>query len=591
MDTTSSFLTCKLCTVSELPKVAKQPVVLHEAPNVSILGIPDPQNPHTAAYVVVIPQQPGRFLADKADALGVKGKKRAALKAGESVYSDADPTRLVTPEEVLGPPVPAKHYLVVDSYGAVPCLADCARTQGFNLQCVIHLTPPSSITEAYQKEYDTAFQGVPQVYGSCDAATCFHSSAQHHDRLHHFSPALFPKEVTTWEGRTAHPVVPSFSPVPPLTIINLVGGQSTAEGFDKKECRAQLDLQTVRSEWPESLTKAMEEAREKAPCLSEGVLDTPQATFLGTGGMMPSKYRSVTAILLRYPTAGGSRSILFDSGEGTLGQLRRTADLAVLAELEAIWISHLHADHHVGLPTILVHRARVLAERDPGVAIPPIRVFCPGDLITYLDKYSNDVAPLYCECTPCKAETVTVGSVTVTNVPVVHCKDAWGCVVKGAVPRPWTVVYSGDTRPCPALVEAAPECDLLIHEATFEDEREEDAIAKNHCTVADALGVARDMNAKCTMLTHFSQRYPKVPPTTDNSGKVGNVGLAFDLMTVRIQDGERLEALKGPLRVLEQYYDEQEAAKKAAVEPAPPKTDGRKSKKRTREAGPPATSE
>lgn len=55
---------------------------------------------------------------------------------------------------------------------------------------------------------------------------------------------------------------------------------------------------------------------------------------------------------------------------------------------------------------------------------------------------------------------------------------------------------------------------LLIHEATFDDAMEPDAVAKRHSTVGQALEVARRMNAASVILTHFSQRYPSLPPTS-----------------------------------------------------------------------------
>ena len=75
---------------------------------------------------------------------------------------------------------------------------------------------------------------------------------------------------------------------------------------------------------------------------------------LGTGSALPSKYRNVSATLLRVPGCG---SYLLDCGENTLGQLRRVygdEDLKeVLRDLKLIWISHLHADHHLGTVSIV----------------------------------------------------------------------------------------------------------------------------------------------------------------------------------------------------------------------------------------------
>lgn len=55
------------------------------------------------------------------------------------------------------------------------------------------------------------------------------------------------------------------------------------------------------------------------------------------------------------------------------------------------------------------------------------------------------------------------------TVPVIHCADAWALVVEHA--DGWSLCFSGDTRPCQALEQAARGRTLLIHEATFEPER------------------------------------------------------------------------------------------------------------------------
>jgi ribonuclease Z len=52
---------------------------------------------------------------------------------------------------------------------------------------------------------------------------------------------------------------------------------------------------------------------------------------------------------------------------------------------------------------------------------------------------------------------------------------------------------------------------VLIHEATFDDELQTEAEAKHHCTTGEALKVAVAMDAKAVVLTHFSQRYQKIP--------------------------------------------------------------------------------
>lgn len=73
------------------------------------------------------------------------------------------------------------------------------------------------------------------------------------------------------------------------------------------------------------------------------------------------------------------------------------------------------------------------------------------------------------------------------------------------------VVYSGDTRPTYELVRIGMEADVLVHEATFENDMREEAVLKNHSTIAEAMEIGGQMNAKRIVLTHFSQRYPSMP--------------------------------------------------------------------------------
>lgn len=94
------------------------------------------------------------------------------------------------------------------------------------------------------------------------------------------------------------------------------------------------------------------------------------------------------------------------------------------------------------------------------------------------------------------------------SVVVDHCHESYGLIVHSQ--RGWSVVYSGDTRPCHRLIQAGAGCTLLIHEATFEDNLADHAKRKRHSTVLEALDVGFRMAAQYIVLTHFSQRYPQV---------------------------------------------------------------------------------
>ena len=119
------------------------------------------------------------------------------------------------------------------------------------------------------------------------------------------------------------------------------------------------------------------------------------------------------------------------------------------------------------------------------------------------------------------------------NVPVVHCYQAYAIVLE--FNAGWKLVYSGDTRPCPSLNEAGQGATLLIHEATFENEKLDEAERKLHSTVGEALQAGIDMNAHRTILTHFSQRYPNLP-RVPNIDAINKAVLAFDFMHFKLSD-------------------------------------------------------
>lgn len=75
---------------------------------------------------------------------------------------------------------------------------------------------------------------------------------------------------------------------------------------------------------------------------------------------------------------------------------------------------------------------------------------------------------------------------------------------------------------------------IFFSQATFEDSLMEEAIAKNHSTTKEAIGVGVSAGAYRIILTHFSQRYPKIPVVDEVD--VDKTCIAFDLMSVNLAD-------------------------------------------------------
>ncbi|KAK4161845.1 hypothetical protein QBC43DRAFT_216568 [Cladorrhinum sp. PSN259] len=298
---------------------------------------------------------------------------------------------------------------------------------------------------------------------------------------------------------------------------------------------------------------------------------------LGTGSALPSKYRNVSANLIRVP---GHGSYIIDCGENTLGQLRRLygyegAD-EVLRDLRAICISHLHADHHLGTASIL---ARWRAVNSPH----KLAIVATYKFHDWLQEYSG-VEPLGLENTirvllggqrfvgntaevsihlPTDSDTSSTyksedfGLPIFESVYVDHCHDAMALVI--TFPHSGLkIAYSGDCRPSFPFAELGKGAHLLIHECTFEDELKGDAQAKKHSTLSEALAIGAEMKARRILLTHFSQRYPKLPalPTGEDGTIEGEpivdqaVVFAFDHMRVKLGEFKQAEVYIPALRKL-----------------------------------------
>lgn len=340
-----------------------------------------------------------------------------------------------------------------------------------------------------------------------------------------------------------------------------------------------LDDKDHRHDIPSAVAELANKARARLS--DQSFTDTIEATEadipnrdteiipLGTGSSLPSKYRNVSATLVRVPGVG---SYLFDAGESTLGQLRRMYGFVktdeILADLKAIWISHLHADHHLGTASI------IKAWRDATTSLSPaprLLVASHVNMLDWLREYADVEDYGYSRLVlanirgPGRPESVQepfilspnlaaeIGLVRIDACRVDHCHGSLACVF--TFPSGLRVAYSGDCRPSQTFAEIGRDATLLIHESTLDDELQGDALAKRHCTMSESLSVARSMRARRVLLTHFSQRYPKIPNKLDLAGGEDGVKdqvalLAFDQMCVKLGDFRRAELFLPALREL-----------------------------------------
>jgi ribonuclease Z len=260
-----------------------------------------------------------------------------------------------------------------------------------------------------------------------------------------------------------------------------------------------------------------------------------QVTFLGTSGSIPTVERGMPAMAVKYE----SELLLWDCGEGTQRQLMRYK--VGYGSISAIFVTHPHLDHYLGMFGLL--ETLKLSSVSPR----KLPVFFPGALDGF-ERYAF-VSPEKIK----KGELYHTNDFTVDAFPVKHSKDSFGFVFqekdrikfhedkahslglsgklfreiqqKGSVKTAkgtvkladvsWVkpgrkLVYCGDCIADGNIVEAAKGADLLIHEATFDSSRKEEAKERMHSTAEDAAAVAKKAGVKRLILTHISPRYADV---------------------------------------------------------------------------------
>jgi ribonuclease Z len=266
--------------------------------------------------------------------------------------------------------------------------------------------------------------------------------------------------------------------------------------------------------------------------------------FLGTAASAPTARRNLSSVLLR---RGGER-LLVDCGEGTQRQLLRSE--VGLVDLEEIFLTHLHADHMLGLPGML--KSFSLRGREL-----PLTLYGPRGTRSLLDNLRRVFGRLtfrvdVVELSP--GEALDRDGYRLVAIDVDHGVPAVGYVLveddrpgrfdvvaadrlgvpdgpaRGALQRGETItlpgggsvtpadvlgparagrkiVLTGDTAPCASVVDAAAGADLLVHEATFLADERARARETRHSTAGEAALVAREATVRLLALTHVSGRY------------------------------------------------------------------------------------
>jgi ribonuclease Z len=298
-----------------------------------------------------------------------------------------------------------------------------------------------------------------------------------------------------------------------------------------------------------------------------------QVIFLGTGGSIPTPQRGLSAIAIKRK----NEVLLFDCGEGTQRQMIQAG--VGFQKKTKIFITHLHGDHILGLPGLL--QTMSLLDREK-----KLEIYGPHNIKAFVEAISQTVQftltfpvqviereeGLVCEereyrvyaaqsnhMTPGLAYALTekprpgrfhpekAKALGVPEGPL-WSKLQRGSSIKllgGKIVKPEMVLgaplpgrkiaYTGDTMPSKNLVKLAEHADLLIHEATFDDELMERAGEDGHSTPSQAAETAKEAGAKRLILTHISARYSDASWLLAQARKVfSNTDLAEDFLKIEL---------------------------------------------------------
>src|SRR5437588_1291411 len=275
-------------------------------------------------------------------------------------------------------------------------------------------------------------------------------------------------------------------------------------------------------------------------------------TFLGTSAARPTVERNVSGIAVHRE----GETLLFECGEGTQRQMMRYGVSFALSE---IFFTHFHADHFLGVIG-LIRTLGLQARAEPIMLYGPhgakkvltqaiqlgveripfqveIREVKPGEVLgqraagnVQRDSYEIHVFKTehgggsvgYALREHERRGRFDVEKARAAGIPegplggklskgeTVQLPDGRTVGPEGIVGgnRPGrVVVFTGDTRPCAAVVDAAQGADLLIHEATFGEDEKERAKETGHSTAREAAQVALAAKARRLVLSHVSARY------------------------------------------------------------------------------------
>ena len=246
-------------------------------------------------------------------------------------------------------------------------------------------------------------------------------------------------------------------------------------------------------------------------------------TILGTSGSTISKTRGTPSFLI-------DNDILIDCAEGTTRKILEV--VGHLKDLEKILFSHVHADHIMGIVTLLWRLWLVEERKRPLEIIGPVEVEKVIEGFLELTHTPRDAFRYEIKYTKLKGEKkIVLGEISALKV--VHHIDTYAF----RIDKDKSVCYCSDTIPLEQISDFATNCDVLIHEASMPESYADWAHKYFHSTSVDAAKIASHANVKKLILFHFM---PQLEGREDLLGKEarrhfrGEVIIPRDMMQMQV---------------------------------------------------------
>ena len=236
-------------------------------------------------------------------------------------------------------------------------------------------------------------------------------------------------------------------------------------------------------------------------------------TVVGCSGSYPGPDSAASCYLVEAPHEGRTWSLVLDLGNGAFGPLQAATDVF---DVDAVLLSHLHADHCVDLTAYYV-----VLRYHPARTMRPLAVYGPTNTVERIDRaYGPPGQPLVAREFDfhdwSKDAPLRIGPFRIDVTRVAHPVEAYAIRVEHDGRR---LVYSGDTGPCDALVDIARDADLLLCDASLLEG--ESNPVDLHLTGRQAAEHASRAGARRLVLTH-------IPPWYDAQRVLAEASLAYD---------------------------------------------------------------